>query len=327
MSTPRPSVTVVIPAYNAGKYLAATLDSVLAEGTSQVQVIVVDDASQDDTAAIAGRYAERGVECLRLARNSGGPARPRNEGIRAARAPFIAIFDSDDLMLPGRLSLPLQLMTARPDVGLVFTDAVRFQDGTRPEQGSAFLREYHGFAALPKTGLSEPCFVLEPPHGYEGLVFENFIPTSSVLLRRSLLEQIGAFDETLPNGDDFDLWLRLARSRPIGVVNRITVHYRERASGISGRGALLSEARITVLRRQLELGQTPRIQRQLHHQIALNHYALGYYHQERGELAQARGYYRQSLRASPGWFALKGLLVTLLGNRVRRVVRSLRGEK
>lgn len=326
MSTTSPSITVVIPAYNAGKYLAATLESVLGEGTPQVQVIVVDDASQDDTAAIAARYAPRGVEYVKLDRNSGGPARPRNEGIRAARAPFVAIFDSDDLMLPGRLSLPLQVMTARPDVGLVFTDAVRFQDGTRPEQGSAFLREYTGFAALPKTDLGDPCFVLEPPHGYEGLCFENFIPTSSVTLRRSLLEQVGAFDDALPNGDDFDLWLRLARARPIGVINRITVHYRERATGISARGALLSEARIAVLRRHLKLEQTPRIARQLHYQIALNRYAQGYYHQKRGELTQARGYYRQSLRESAGWYAFKGLLVTFLGNRVLRLVHSLRGQ-
>ncbi|MFN7964270.1 MAG: glycosyltransferase family 2 protein [Acidobacteriota bacterium] len=321
-----PAITVVIPAYNAGNYLAATLDSVLNEGTQNVQIVVVDDASQDDTGAVAARYASRGVEYLRLDRNSGGPARPRNVGIGAARAPVVAIFDSDDLMLPGRLSLSLQLMNARPDIALAFTDAVRFQDGTSPKGGSAFLADYSGFAALPKTSLDPAWAVLEPPHGYEGLCFENFIPTSSVTLRVSALQELGVFDDTLTNGDDFDLWLRLARDRAVGVVTRVTVHYRERASGISGRGALLSEARIAVLRRQLGLDQTPRIVRQLRYQIALNRYAQGYYHQERGELRLARAYYVQSVRERPGWYAIKGLLISMLGRRVLRLLQSLRAR-
>ena len=125
MSEPR--VSVVIPAYNAADYLGETLESVLAQDCGELEVLVVDDGSTDGTADVVDALDDPRLRCIRLD-PSGGPSRPRNRGVEAARAPWVALFDSDDLMLPGKLRRAVELFEQRPQLGLVFTDFVKFRE-------------------------------------------------------------------------------------------------------------------------------------------------------------------------------------------------------
>src|SRR5688572_23675076 len=102
MSDRVPKISVVIPSYNAAQYLPAAIESVLGQDYKNLEVVIVDDGSTDNTPEVVGRFGKF-VEYNRLENNGGGPARPRNIGIRAASGDYIALFDSDDLMLPGKL--------------------------------------------------------------------------------------------------------------------------------------------------------------------------------------------------------------------------------
>jgi hypothetical protein len=137
--------------------------------------------------------------------DSGGPSGPRNAGIRQATGEHLFIFDSDDLMRPGKIRDAVALLQAEPRVGLVFTDFVRIDEhGT--ELPGRFLDGYGHFRALPKRRVGDGMFVIEGRTAYEGLVWENYIGTSSVALRRSVLREVGLFDESLTNCEDRDLW-------------------------------------------------------------------------------------------------------------------------
>lgn len=317
-------ISVIIPAFNAGPYLAATLESVLAEGTDGVEVIVVDDRSTDDTCTIAESFATRGVRVIRGDRHSGGPSVPRNRGVTAARGDFIALFDADDLMRPGRLSRSLAVFERYPEIGLVFTDAIRFLDGTLPSAGRPFLAAYAAFAASPKRQLEPGLVVLDPPDVFDTLCCENFIQTSSVTLRRSLLHAVGPFDESLTNGDDLDMWYRLAAVTSFAGLLEPTIYYRERPTSISARGARLAENRIRVLTRQLPHARGA-ARRRLRVWLAQNRFAQGWSHQDRAELRDARHYYWESFKLRPTTAALKGLTISLLPRTIYLQLRSRRG--
>ena len=116
----RTLISVIIPTWNAAGYLPETLDSVLAQTYEPIEVIVVDDGSTDDTAAVVARYGER-IRYIAQA-NSGGPARPRNVAIAAALGDLIAMFDADDIMEKEKLEAAATAFAAYPAIDLLFTN-------------------------------------------------------------------------------------------------------------------------------------------------------------------------------------------------------------
>jgi glycosyltransferase involved in cell wall biosynthesis len=195
-----PAVSVVIPAYNAARYVAAAVRSVLAQGAPDVEVVVVDDGSTDGTAEAAAQVAREGraVRVLRVA--NGGPGRARNAGVAASRAPLVAFLDADDRWLPGGLALRRRLLEGAPGAALAH-GLVRYVD----EAGTPIAFDPLAFG---------------PPADRRGgrvlraLFWGNFVHTSTVLVRRSALDEVGGFDERRALIEDYDLWLRLAARRP-----------------------------------------------------------------------------------------------------------------
>src|SRR5918996_212462 len=121
-------VSVVIPTYNYGRYLPEAVESVLHQTFPDLEVIVVDDGSTDDTRELIGRFGDK--VCYIYQRNQGLPA-ARNTGIRAARGEYVGFLDSDDLWLPGKLALQVPRLDSRQAVGLVYADALFFSDETQ----------------------------------------------------------------------------------------------------------------------------------------------------------------------------------------------------
>src|SRR5436190_15499550 len=117
-------ISVIIPAYNSAAYLPETLHSIVSQSVKDVEVIVIDDGSTDGTAAVAAAFGNT-VRGIRVD-HSGGPARPRNIGIQAARGELIALFDGDDIMLPGKLEEQQAFLADHPDIPLVFTNFQNF---------------------------------------------------------------------------------------------------------------------------------------------------------------------------------------------------------
>lgn len=191
-------VSVVMPAYNSGAFIAESIRSVFAQTYGDWELIVVDDGSADDTAAVARSFADADARITVVARENGGQAAARNTGLELARGDVVAFLDSDDLWLSDKLRLQLDALN---DSGadLIFSDGYVFADG-EPE------READGFSIVP--GLTGGAQMFR-------LLFErNRVATLSVVVRRAALDAVGRFDadRRYQNCEDYDLWLRLARA-------------------------------------------------------------------------------------------------------------------
>lgn len=192
-------VDVVIPAYNASRFVVAALESVVAQAPHVARIIVVDDGSQDDTVAVvqafAGAYPPGFISCLSQA--NGGPSAARNTGLAQARAEFVALLDADDIWLPGKLAAQLERFDhpAFADLGVVYCDFGLMDVAGRrfPNPGFRLDRRIRG--------------AIEKP-----LLRANLIAgsASAVLIRRACLDDVGLFDSSLVCSEDWDLWLRLA---------------------------------------------------------------------------------------------------------------------
>jgi len=212
MTQKPPLVSVVITTRNRATVLPGALDSVFAQAGRgrefDLEVIVVDDASDDETPQVAGRYPT--VRFIRLPVNR-GISRARNAGIEVCRGDYVAFLDDDDVWLPHKLRLQVSAMVAHPEIGVVYSQAVvRFQD-----------RE----SVCPDSRTA--------PSGdiFRRLLLQNFCGnTLGVLLRRDALEP-ARFTETLPIGEDFDLWLRLAHRVPFLFVPGIVAVYQRSLDG------------------------------------------------------------------------------------------------
>lgn len=206
-------MSVVVPAYNRAHTITRALESVQRQRLHPSQVLVVDDASQDETAQLA---EAAGAEVVRLTSN-GGAAHARNEGIRAAREPWIAFLDSDDEWLPHHLST---LWPYTEHHRLISGGHVPARDGRSGRHG---LRHWGTRIRL----FADPSRLIFP---------DNPISVGGTLVSRAALTEVGGFDETLRISEDFDLWLRILERHPALVlptpVYRYHVHAGQKTSDV-----------------------------------------------------------------------------------------------
>jgi glycosyltransferase involved in cell wall biosynthesis len=190
-------VSVVIPVFNRPAAVRRAIESVLAQTCQDFEVIVVDDHSTDNTAASVMACTDPRVRLIRHEQNRGGSA-ARNTGIQAGSAPYVAFLDSDDEWLPMKLERQLEVFArSRDRLALVYTGADRvYADGSMERHIPT--RQ----ANLART-----------------LLTENVVGETSVgMLRRSALEAVGGFDESLPASQDLDLWLRISEQFVVEVI-------------------------------------------------------------------------------------------------------------
>jgi glycosyltransferase involved in cell wall biosynthesis len=284
-------ISVIIPAYNHAAYLPDTLHSIASQPVADLEVIVVDDGSSDGTAAIAAAFG-RNVRCLRIG-HSGGPARPRNIGIQAARGDFIALFDGDDIMLPGKLEEQQAFLAAHPDIPLVFTNFQNFSDDGRKYPD--FLRDHLDFQRMPKLPLGGKRYRIPSAAAFDTLIPDTYIGTSGVLMRRSLPDEVGGFDETLSNSDDVDFFFRVARRYDLGYIDCVFHKRRIHSANISSRPqAFASRFRAYSRLQQLPLSDTAR--RDLNNMLSAILFGAGYAERLHGSRLAAVRYYLASLK-------------------------------
>ncbi len=220
-----PRVSVVIPNFNAGRYIAATLRSVYAQQGVELEVIVVDDGSSDGSA----EQVERDFPQVRLIRQANaGVAVARNRGIDEARHEWIAFVDADDLWLPGKLQAQFERLAASPGARMAFTAWVTWSSD-EPEPSAAWLAELGQRAAQEDSWLRADGWI------YPELLLDCNVWTSGVLAERALLRELGGFDVGLRIGEDYDLWLRASRLTPIVQVARPLAIYRLHPASITRR--------------------------------------------------------------------------------------------
>ncbi len=182
-----PTVSVVIPAYNASDYIRAAISSALSSQGVTLEVIVIDDGSTDDTWQILEEFGDS-IEKYRVER--GGPYAARNFAAARARAPWLAFLDADDEWLPTKLRS--QLALASDDTAAVYTDCRNIGDTRRVKPLQSDNTQLHDGQVL------------------RHLFHSNFISLSSALVRREWFERLGGFAERQRGVQDWDFWLRLA---------------------------------------------------------------------------------------------------------------------
>lgn len=219
-------VSVIIPTFNRALFLPQAIDSVIAQTVGDLEIIIVDDASTDDTVAVVARYAgDPRVGYLRNERNA-GIARSRNRGIEATSAPFIAMLDSDDVWLDrDKLAMQIAAMSRMANCALLGTDAT--------------VIDANGNAVGAIRNLASDRWIRAT------LFVKNQFVNSSVLIRRSALDDVGMFDEDIPLIEDYELWLRIARRHCVANLRRRTTGYRVHSANISWRN---QRARLDSLR-------------------------------------------------------------------------------
>jgi glycosyltransferase involved in cell wall biosynthesis len=202
-----PTVSVVIPAYNSGATIVATIESVLQQTYADYEIIVVDDGSTDDTRVRVDAFGAR----VRYAYQSNSErSAARNHGIRLARGKYIAFLDADDQWLPDKLAKQVALLERKPELALVYCWANLIDP-------AGYAR---GF-----IGQDFPIEQAENCQAFEGLALGRSIPTLTVIVRAECLTTTGVFDENICYGEDWDLWLRFALQYPIGFVPEPLANY------------------------------------------------------------------------------------------------------
>lgn len=189
-----PLVSVIIPTFNRGYCLAESIRSVLAQ--SGFELIVVNDGSTDDTDKVLENFPA--IQVINLSENR-GVSYARNRGIERARGSLICFLDSDDLWEEGKLQTQIQWMQNHPECKAVYTDEIWIRNGVRVNPMNKHQK-------------------------HSGDIFRQCLPLcivspSSVMLRKSVLNEVGGFDESMPVCEDYDLWLRIAVRYPFQFLN------------------------------------------------------------------------------------------------------------
>jgi glycosyltransferase involved in cell wall biosynthesis len=202
-----PTVSIIMPAYNPGRFLRPAIESAIAQSFTDWELVIVDDGSRQ--AFRADVPAHPAIRYLR--QENGGPAVARNTGINNSTGEFIAFLDADDLWLPDKLARQIDLMRSRPEIGLCHTkfDCIDAQ-GTVTAAGSG--RQFSSYAELLKG-----CALL----------------TSTTLLRRSCLAKSGLFDPVFRGPEDYDFFLSVAKHFPTQFIDELLVHYRVHPQSLS----------------------------------------------------------------------------------------------
>lgn len=188
----RVTVSVIIPCYRQAQYLAQAVDSALGQTYSHIEVIVVNDGSDDNAEEVAFTYGGR-IRYIR--QDNGGLSAARNSGLAVASGNYVMFLDADDALLPAKIEKQIEVFQNDPSIDIVYCD----------------------FYSMDLSGsvITDNCSVGKARSVMDGDIFESlllggYFPVHAALLRKSLIEQVGGFDTALQSHEDYHLWLRLA---------------------------------------------------------------------------------------------------------------------
>ena len=221
-----PLVSVILPAYNAEPFIERTLTSVLTQTYTNIEVLAIDDGSEDRTGQILESFAKNDSRVRLYKQKNAGVAAARNLAIEQSTGDYVAPIDADDIWYPQKLQKQVQCMlSAAPSVGLVYAWQVRI-DEEDMILGPVDIQSYEDFSSVEGNVLP-------------ALVYCNFLGSASTpLIRRSCLQQVGVYNTLLKARDaqgceDWDIYLRIAEQYEFRVVREFLIGYRQVESSMS----------------------------------------------------------------------------------------------
>lgn len=290
-----PLVSIIVPAYNCAPFVGEAIQSVLEQEYPHKEIIAVNDGSSDSTLSALKAFGDR---IIVVDQPHGGAGAARNTGLRHAKGDYIAFLDGDDVWFPGKLSLQVRYLEEHAHVGLVFTG---WTVCAEPGDGSSAL------LARPTGSVQDT--VIEPSRSgwvYHRLLLDCILNTSTVVIRRWVVQQTGEFDETLRSGQDYEYWLRISRMTEIHKLAAPLAVYRHHGGNLSQRPKDANYPYLIVTRALARWGargpdgQAP-APAALRRRLATLSFEFAYDHCWRGDPSRARPWLLRCLGHRPLW--------------------------
>jgi glycosyltransferase involved in cell wall biosynthesis len=312
---PVPKVSVVIPTYNCAHFLGEAIQSVLDQTFQDFEIIVIDDGSTDNTPEVASAFPVR-----YLHQENQGVSATNNRGIELSRGEYILSLDSDDVLLKDALEKGVEVLDRHPEVGFSY--------------GQAYMMDENGHIfRVRKSSFLEGSAIVDSKEQVRELLFFNRITTSTVMMRRHCLDEVGGFHEELTNFEDHHLFIRLAKRYPVAYIAEPLVKYRVHPSQLhkSVNPKVAERAFLLMLQEVFEDPdlaphlQPWKSQAYSHSYRRIARYAYG------SDMRLARHYFRKALRVYPqimlqrdGLFIAYKYATSLLPKRLRLALRDLK---
>jgi len=284
-----PKISVIMPAYNAAKYISEAIESVLAQTYPVHEIIVVDDGSTDSTAEIVKKYmgtqghqdTRTHVDIKYIYQMNKGPGAARNTGIKAATGEYIAFLDSDDVWMKEKIEKQMKLFK-NSDYALIYCDMSHSVDR----------------ALIYKSYLKEKKYkYVSSGNIYSNLLKENFIFTPTVIVKKEILKKIGYFDESYKICEDYKMWLNIARKYHVGYLDEVLVERRRFGTNITKDKYLFITSGIRLFEELLRSnGHDKNVRKIVENEYYRRFFNLGYHYWENGDMVLARENFIKGMR-------------------------------
>jgi len=297
--TGKPKISVIIPAYDAAKYLPRTIESVYQQTCQDFEIILVDDGSKDNTGDVIPHRANL---IYRYQENS-GPAAARNTGIRCASGDYLVFLDADDTISPNKLRSQADFLDQNPDVDIVYSDGYLFHiqaDGSKIE------------ALFSQAGVLDK-HLGRPEESIPILAVHNTIPIHAAMLRRQAVLQVNGFDEArqLMHLEDWDFWYRLAEKFTFQYMDAIVAYYQVTDISLSKNNFGMINASIFIEQKFQQTESYLKLSRSIRSKSTV---ALGLLALRFGDAKLARQRFAKAMELNPlNYFSWLGYGLTLLG--------------
>ncbi len=292
-------VSVIMPAYNSAAFLPQAVASVLEQNYDRIELIIIDDASTDNTSLVLEGFAQNSKIIILRSDQCSGPAAARNYGLSKASGDLIAFLDADDIWMPEKLSRQVRELEENPGLGWNYCDGL-----------------------VVDTGLNPMYLISDRNNLPEGMIYEELmlrhplIIPSGVLIRKEVFDHSGAFDPAIHGVEDWDLFLRIARSYKCSCLRQPLFQYRIHGANISRRAGKMEVALGLAYDKLIALHPD------------LKSVLSGKYHRnvgaswlQEGNFGRARAHYLKAIRFYPAdWWSWTGLLTSYLPSGVMRAL-------
>ncbi len=299
-------VSVILPTYNRAHLIARAIRSVLDQTYHDFELIVVDDASMDNTKEVIMGFNDPRIRYIRHELNRGGSA-ARNTGINAAHGEYIAFQDSDDEWLPEKLEKQMRIFEkASTQVGVVYTGFYLIKDDSRMYMPGQNIK-------IKKGNL------------HEELLNGNFVAADAVVIRKECFEKVGVFDESLPRLQDWELFIRISKYYIFDCIDEPLLNAFYSQDSISANQDAFFKASKLIIEKHIRTFKRNK------YSLASWQYSIGFHLCQAGSKREGRMYLLRALRSNP--FNIKYLVVALswlFGEnayanvvRLKRIIRPL----
>lgn len=228
-------VSIILPVYNGEKYLSETIDSIIEQTFADWEIVAVNDGSTDNSLFVLNKYKAKLESKMKVInKENAGVSSARNIAMENSTGEYLAFVDADDIWLPEKLGKQVMILNKNPDVALVYTDMCAIIEGKITQIKSIMKKKLY------RGNIFEPLF------------YFNFIPLSSIVLRKEMIENYGNFDSNYKIIQDYDLLLRIAEDNEIDYVDESLLLYRIHVNNISGNVEMKEKENLELIRKWIQ---------------------------------------------------------------------------